>query len=153
SHNDSWRFEILVEIENLLSEALSFDRDTHDGYQMITKVRRLLIEFAIKTLDLNLAAIYLKKLETGKYVEPAEVTQLMQDVDAARVEADPARNPQSRRIRKWAIIGCWLPSLWMGLSLVFAFKSSNEIGLFVIWVCTTSVLLIIFHFSTAIFAV
>ena len=151
-HNDDWQLAHLAEIEDLLVDALALDRNAAKATGMLAGIRKLLIETGIKTQDLNLASIYLQKLKTSTDLETTTVIELGKDLEAAWAEADPARSLYVRRLRKWALIGCWLPLVWMGAMLVLSYSASGDHG-FTIWASATGGVDTILHYVAALFAV
>jgi len=133
-------------------EALAHDRTAVAAEDMLAGIRRLLVETGIKTLDLNFATIYLQKLKMSSSAEAANVPQLGKDLEAAWGEADPRRNLYVRRMRKWALRGCWMPLLWtVGLWCVVYLGYKNYA--FAIWVISAGSVALLLHFLAALFTV
>lgn len=153
SQTFDWRLANLAEVESLLVNAIALDGNLVGAPQMLAGVRRLLVETGIKTQDLNLASIYLQKLKASGDVDGADTGQLGKDVEVSWAEADPGRNFYVLRMRKWALIGCWLPLIWMGILLVVLHTNFEEDHFYFYLVGGVGALATVMHFLTALLAI
>lgn len=146
-----WRLTRLADLESLLVETLTLDREAPGTAGMLTNVRQCLVETGIQTQDLNLASIYLQKLKAGGGADAGKVSLLGDDLQGAWTQADPSRNPYVRRMRKWALIGSWLPLIWTTAAMALA-ASKDEDGFFIRYLAITGLLSAALHGVAALFA-
>lgn len=147
--SDAWRFAHLSEIENLLVDSLAINPEAMDAANRLASIRRLLVETGIKTQDLNLASIYLQKLKSSAIQADPNLPKLSKELEEAWEEADPARNLHVQRMRRWALLGCWLPLPWTAGASGLAIGSSG----FFYWLLATGGLITVLHFIVALFVV
>jgi hypothetical protein len=148
---DDWRLMRLAEIESMLVDALAHDRTAKVAEEMLAGIRRLLVETGIKTLDLNFATIYLQKLKMSLSAETASVPQLGRELDAAWAATNVGRNFYVQHMRKWALLGCWMPLLWTIALSVIAYHGEER--KFAVWLIATGGVATLLHYVAALFAV
>ncbi len=130
TQTDDWRFSRLAEIEDVLAGAVALNPALTEASAMLADVRRVFVEAAIRTKDLNLASIYLQKLQTG-----GGGGQGAQDLAAELAQSwaavDPARNENVRRLRTVCLKGAWLALIWGIALMIFSLANDYDMSLYV----------------------
>lgn len=149
---DVWRVSQLAEMEGLLAEAVARDGSLAKPAEQLVGMRRLLVETAIGTQDLNLASIYLNKLKADPLSDSSSVPRLGAELEAAWTEADPARNPQVQNMIQWALRSSWLAPLGQML-LIGLGAALNFPGDLLAWMGIAVYITTVLHLVAALWAV
>jgi len=143
------RFMRLSEIENRLVNALTFNPDSVEIQTLLAGIRRTLVEIGIQTKDLNLASIYLQKLKTFQEGKNLDVPNLYSQLQDAWSVSDPGQNKYVLRLRKIAMVGCWLPLIWTAVSIAITWNDE----FWPVYLGVTFAITAILHYIAALFAV